>query len=423
MSTFLVQNLNRLLLGKNPLFPENADCVFPDYSGYSIANIPASICEWLGVPPAGQKPLVLPRSFAARKRYKNVILLLVDALGLDALLAESNSPVWGNLISEDNLVALSSVVPSTTTSALVSLWTGCTPLEHAITGYEMYLKEYGLIANMITFAPSAFSGEINSLRKGGLQPETFLGVPPISQHLRYNNAEVHAFQPAQISRSSLTVMLTPGASVHPYRSQSDLWLSLQQLINQPSSHPRYIWAYLGEYDDLAHQYGTADPRLKMEMEYLGMHIQKFIKEIPARLREETLFLLCADHGMIDTLPDPWFEVRNHASVWNKLIMPPSGENRLAYLYPHYGAKEELFNEIRSAWGDAFAFIPSIQAVQSGLFGSGDPHPAFSDRIGEVMLTATGNAYLWWAQKENTLKGRHGALSRKEMLVPLLNIRI
>lgn len=423
MSTFLVQNLNRLLLGKNPLFPENADCVFPDYTGYSIANIPASICEWLGIPSAGQKPLVLPRSFTAKKRYKNVVLLLVDALGLDALLAECNSPVWGDLIREDNLVALSSVVPSTTTSALVSLWTGCTPLEHAITGYEMYLKEYGLIANMITFAPSAFSGEINSLRKGGLQAETFLGVPTISQHLRYNNAEVHAFQPAQIARSTLTVMLSPGASVHPYRSQSDLWLSMLQLIDQPCNHPRYIWAYLGEYDDLAHQYGTSDQRLKMELEYLGMHIQKFIKEFPVKHRDETLFLLCADHGMVDTPLDPWFEVRNHTSVWNKLIMPPSGENRLAYLYPHYGAKEELVSEVKAAWGDAFAFIPSGQAVQSGLFGAGNPHPAFVNRIGEVILAATGNAYLWWAQKENTLKGRHGALSRKEMLVPLLNIRL
>jgi hypothetical protein len=41
----------------------------------------------------------------------------------------------------------------------------------------------------------------------------------------------------------------------------------------------------------------------------------------------------------------------------------------------------------------------------------------------MILAATGDAYLWWAQKENTLKGRHGALSRKEMLVPLLNIRL
>lgn len=419
MSTFLVQNMNRLLLGKNSLFPDNADLVFPDYTGYSIANIPSSICEWLGVPPVGQKPLALPRSFVSKKRYRNVILLLVDALGLDALLKASDSPVWHDLIGEDNLVALSSVVPSTTTSALVSMWTGCTPLEHGITGYEMYLKEFGLTANMITFAPSSFSGEVNILRKGGFQAETFLGVPTIAQHLRYHNVEVHAFQPAQIARSSLTIMLTPGASVHPYRSQSDLWLSIQQLIGSPSHNPRYIWAYWGEFDDLSHQYGTADPRLYLEMEHLGLHIKKFIKDLPAKHREDTLFLLCADHGMIDTPQDPWFEVRNHSNIWNKLIMPPSGENRLAYLYPHYGSKCELADEVKTTWGDAFALISSSQAVDSGLFGNGNAHPAFSDRIGEVMLAATGNAYLWWAQKENTLKGRHGALSRSEMLVPLL----
>ncbi len=419
MSTFLVQNLNRLLLGKNPLFPDNTSLVFPDYTGYSIANIPASICEWLEVPPIGQKPLVLPRGFTAKKRYNNVILLLVDALGLDALLTESNSSVWGDLIGEENLIALSSVVPSTTTTALVSLWTGLTPLEHGITGYEMYLKEYGLTANMITFAPSAFFGEVNILRKGGFQAETFLGIPTLSQHLRYNNVEVHAFQPAQIARSSLTIMLTPGASVHPYRSLSDLWLSLNQLVAQPSSHPRYIWAYWGIFDDLGHQYGTTDPRLHLELEHLGLYIRNFIKGIPAKRREDTLFLLCADHGMIDTPQDPWFEIRNHDQIWNKLIMPPSGENRLAYLYPHYGTKDELLHEVKATWGDAFAFISSRQAVESGLFGQGDAHPALRDRIGEVMLVANGNAYLWWAPKENPLLGRHGSFSRNEMLVPLL----
>jgi hypothetical protein len=198
---------------------------------------------------------------------------------------------------------------------------------------------------------------------------------------------------------------------------------MKELIERPSNHPRYIWAYWGEYDDLSHQYGTSDPRLRLELDHLVMHIQKFIKDFPAKNREDTLFLLCADHGMIDTPQDSWFEVRNHPRIWNKLIMPPSGENRLAYLYPHYGSKEELLNEVKTTWGDAFAFISSSQSIESGLFGQGDAHPAFADRIGEVMLAATGNAYLWWAQKENTLKGRHGALSRGEMLVPLLNLRL
>ncbi len=422
-NNILIPNLNRLVLAKNPLFPPQFNFVFPDYQGYSIANLPASLCKWLGVSKLGQKELVLPDGFIEKKSYKQVILFLVDALGLDALIAERKSAGWKELIGETNLIALSSVVPSTTTSALVSLWTGCAPIEHGLTGYEMYLKEYGLIANMITFAPSAFAGEINILRKAGFQPENFLGIPTLSNHLRYHNVEVHAFQPAPIARSSLTTMLMPGASVHPYRTQSDLWISLAQLVSQRPADPRYIWAYWGDYDDLGHQYGIDDARLKRELEHLALHIKQFVADIPVSDREDTLFLLCADHGMVSTIQDPWFEVRNHSQVWNKLVMPPSGENRLAYLYPYAHSATQLSSEIQETWGDSFLQINSQDAIKSGIFGQGIAHPAFADRVGETMLIATQDAYLWWAYKENTLKGRHGALHRSEMLVPLLSIHL
>ena len=179
-----IHHLNRLVEKSIPNLKLSENHIIPDYNGYSIANIPSSICEWLGAPTIGQKSLSLPSKFSEKRTFKQVILLLIDALSLDSLLAAQQLPVWSELLKENNLAALTSVVPSTTTSALVSLWTGCTPLEHGITGYEMYLKEYGLIANMISFAPSSFSGEVNILRKAGFQPENFLAVPTLSQHLK-----------------------------------------------------------------------------------------------------------------------------------------------------------------------------------------------------------------------------------------------
>ncbi len=416
-----IHHLNRLVENSIPNLKLSENQIIPDYNGYSIANIPSSICEWLGAPAIGQKPLSLPSKFSEKRTFKQVILLLIDALSLDSLLAAQQLPVWSELLKENNLAALTSVVPSTTTSALVSLWTGCTPLEHGITGYEMYLKEYGLIANMISFAPSSFSGEVNILRKAGFQPENFLAVPSLSQHLKYHHVDVHAFQPASIARSSLTTMLTPGAIIHPYRTQSDLWISIEQLISKRSENPRYIWAYWGDYDDLGHQFDPHDIRLLRELEHLGQHIQQFVASLPANVRSETLFLLTADHGMIATPPDEYYELRNHNKIWDKLVLPPSGENRFAYLYPYCQTVEYLHDVIRETWGDEFILVKSQIASQAGLFGQGNPHPAFSDRIGEYILIAKKDAYLWWAQKENTLKGRHGGLSREEMLVPFLCI--
>jgi hypothetical protein len=44
-------------------------------------------------------------------------------------------------------------------------------------------------------------------------------------------------------------------------------------------------------------------------------------------------------------------------------------------------------------------------------------------VGDLILVARGNAYLWWADKEDQLLGRHGGLHPEEMLVPFLGARI
>jgi hypothetical protein len=39
------------------------------------------------------------------------------------------------------------------------------------------------------------------------------------------------------------------------------------------------------------------------------------------------------------------------------------------------------------------------------------------------VAAHNDAYLWWADKENPLVGRHGGLSAEEMIVPLLSVML
>jgi hypothetical protein len=58
-----------------------------------------------------------------------------------------------------------------------------------------------------------------------------------------------------------------------------------------------------------------------------------------------------------------------------------------------------------------------------LFGPGQPHPLLSERLGDLMVLSRGSAYLWWADKENILIGRHGGMSADEMLVPFLAAKL
>ena len=82
--------------------------IYPHYQGYSLANLPSSICGWLGVPPFGAPPLAETILDRFKGPFQNVILLLVDGLGLkqfQRLLQperEKNigSSVWTRLLPE-----------------------------------------------------------------------------------------------------------------------------------------------------------------------------------------------------------------------------------------------------------------------------------------------------------------------------------
>jgi hypothetical protein len=66
-------------------------------------------------------------------------------------------------------------------------------------------------------------------------------------------------------------------------------------------------------------------------------------------------------------------------------------------------------------------LPAEQVLEAGLLGPGARHARLVDRIGDWVVVPQGNAYWWWADKENPLLGRHGGLSPLEMLVPYFSL--
>ncbi|NIV33463.1 MAG: alkaline phosphatase family protein, partial [Anaerolineae bacterium] len=69
------------------------------------------------------------------------------------------------------LIPLTSVFPSTTDAALVSLSTGRPPAEHGWLAYTMYLRELGIAANAILLS-SVWTRKTDELLGWGLDPST-----------------------------------------------------------------------------------------------------------------------------------------------------------------------------------------------------------------------------------------------------------
>jgi predicted AlkP superfamily pyrophosphatase or phosphodiesterase len=362
-----------------------------------------------------------------KERYQNVILVLVDALSLanfQRLFNQSSLPFISDLRESGVIAPLTSITPSTTVAALTTLWTGRSAAEHGQVGYEMWLKKYGVVVNAILHTPSSFQGRSGSLMSAGLDPESFISVPRLGAHLADHAIQTYAFQHQSIARSSLSRMLLQEVRVNSFRTSADLWVNVRQILKDHSQTQKYIWIYWGEVDNFAHHYGPEDERTSNEvMNFFSAFQNLFLDRLKPKSDQDTLIILLADHGQIKTQPDPIYNLRNHSKFIHGLHIMPTGENRLAYLHQRPDQGWAIEEYIEKTWPGQFAFIEPALAVESGLFGPGERHPDLFERLGDLIVVARGNAYLWWSPKNDHLYGRHGGLSAEEMLVPFLALNL
>lgn len=402
--------------------------ICPAYDGYSILNIPASVCRAFNIPLIHGQSLAGPLdAIFDGQEFQRVILVVVDALAFERMqgwMQDGTAPVWQEIAKRGLFAPITSIVPSTTSAAITSLWTGLSATEHGLTGYEMWLKEYGLVINTITHSAISFQNDPGGLYRAGFKAEDYLQFPPISTYLARHNIKTYAMQHASIVNSGLSRTYFKDLTVQRFYDSADLWINLRNLLENNRSKRFFAYVYWSEIDTLSHAYGPDDERTTAEFSHFSAAFERlFYKRLKRPLFEDTLLILTADHGAIGTQPDAHYDLRRHPQLTQHLHLQPTGENRLVYLYIKPGHVEAVAEYIERTWPNQFSILQSTTAVQAGLYGPGELHPGLMDRIGDWVVVARGNAYLWWANKENLIYGRHGGLHPLEMLVPFLAVRL
>lgn len=401
------------------------DLLLPKYDGYSLVNIPSTICRLLGVPGFGEQALAPELLPLLGGPYKRIILLVVDAFGfnlLNDLIENGYANLWKNKLSESVYFPLTSCSPSTTASALTSFWTGVSPAEHGIIGYEMWAKEFGMVINNILHSATSFLGDTGGLKRAGFDPNEFLNQPTLGTHLNKHEVQTDAFMHYSIGSSGLSSMHLQGVNLHNYVSESDMWVSIRNILNNDPSSRRYIYAYWSVIDTLMHRFSYKDERIAYQFADFSLMIEQvLINQLTSSEQKDTLLIMTADHGSVITPKYAHYDLRNHPVLLDMLRMQPTCENRLAFLYIKPGMEASIRQYFETAWPDKFLLIDGKDAISAGLFGSGNKTPSLMDRVGDIIAIAREDAYLWWAQKQNPMLGRHGGLHPEEMLVPFFAI--
>lgn len=401
--------------------------VLPAYGDYSISNLPNTILSHFGINVKGKS--TLPERLLGDSLYgiQKLVLLVVDALGykqLKRLLQKGACSTFESRLKTGIFLPLTSVFPSTTTAALTTLHTGATPQEHGLLGYRMYLREWGLLANMISLSPEG-DNRRDKLLEMGLSTDKFLGVKTVYQQLAKAGIPSYILVRGSYKDSGLSHIHHRGARSLPFINSSDMFVQLRKLIQSKSPNSAYIFVYWDAVDDIAHRYGPNTEEHSTEIRNVLRQLEEeILRPLEEMSTQSVVLMITADHGQIFTPASKAIRMMRYKAFREDLLMPPAGEYRAMYLYAQQGKSEALKRYLMKKFPEKLVILDSQEALKNGLWGRGEIKDEVRYRIGDIVSLPRKDHILYYpyapaAGKKIHDSGRHGGLSDEEMLVPFL----
>lgn len=367
---------------------DDAAPVLPDYGGACLSSVvPALRSRASGSPPW------LPE---AVRDARQVVLLVLDGLGWGQL---HGSAALAPTMASGQGGPITSVVPTTTATALTSITTGRPPAEHGVVGYRMALRDAAgepEVMNVLRWQTPAGDARLRH-PPPALQPRPAFDMPGVPAVTR-----------AEFAQTGFTAAHLGGAHLLGWRVPSTLVVEVRRLL---AGGAPFVYVYYDGLDKVAHEHGLGD-HYAAELRAADILVGDLIDVLPVG----AALVLTSDHGQVEVgnavrLPGP--EIMHAVTML-------SGEGRFRWLHARPGAADDLLKAAEEAHGDEAWVRSRHQIVDEGWFG-GPLSEEVAARLGDVALVARAPvAFLDPADTgETRLSARHGSLTTAEMHVPLL----
>jgi hypothetical protein len=378
--------------------------VLPDYGGACIASVTPTLRAIVsgrsgGSPLPGWVPDVVRRS-------RQVVLLVLDGLGWEKL--TSATDLAPNLLRAEG-GPITSVVPTTTATALTSISTGTSPAEHGIVGYRLLVGTGG--DDGVTRDGRGAGGSILNVLKWRVDgsdarqtipPRTFQPLPA------FGGDPVPAVTRGFFVATGFSAAHLDGARMTGWQMPSTLVVEIGRLL---AAGEPFVHAYYDGLDNVAHEHG------------LGLHyaaelrsVDRIVGDLVEVLPLGACLVVTSDHGQVEVgrsavMPD------NELLEASSLL---SGEGRFRWFHARPGAAADLEAAASELHGDT-AWVRTIEQMQDESWFGGRLPKHVASRLGDVALVAREPvAFLDPADTgESRLAARHGSLTPAEMFVPLV----
>ena len=367
--------------------------MFPNYDE-SLVSVSTSILKYFNVDNPGHASLRELDNILTQRKPQNVVLMLFDGFGYN-LMQRNLKP--DSFLKAHIVRKISSTFPPTTVAATTAVSSGLYPIESAWLGWFSYFKE---IDDIVTTFSNLRQSNGDSV-KGPILARKYMPYVSIGSKIQNANSVVKFTEIATYLDDKLT-LARMGKQVKELISES-----------RTTGQKNFIYCYWPDPDHTMHLYGVNAPEtIKIENK-----IDNFVKKLTSKKNDDTIFIIIADHGLIDT---EYLYLKNYPTLYAQLKRSFTIENRAASLF----VKDvETFKQefAKTDLANYFILYDKKELLESGLFGKGQPHPMIDELVGDITVVAKDKYSLAIEKSDNEFIGIHAGLTDDEMLVPLIVI--
>jgi hypothetical protein len=359
------------------------DPVLPAFGGASVTGIVPAV---VGGDRDGDLPPWLPEPV---RGARTVVLLVLDGVGWNALHEHADRlPTLTALTGGP----ITTVVPSTTATALTSICTGLAPAQHGVLGYRIVVG--GEVLNVLRWSTSQ-----------ARPPDPF----DVQRHTAFLGREVPVLTKSEFRNSGFSHAHLRGGHFIGWSTPSVLVEHVRRLAE---AGDRFVYAYYPGVDNVAHEFGLRNGFYERELEFADRLVGDLLAVLPA----SATLLVTSDHGQVHVEREDWIALDDLAAMVDVM----AGDGRFRYLYARRGAARELADAARALLGDRAWVRTRREVLDEGWIGAGATG-SVPGRVGDVVLASRdASAFVDPALPvEVRLRSAHGSLTPDEMWVPLV----
>ncbi len=352
------------------------DILIPNYN-HSSLNIISSIRNNFGY---SSKYDIIPNLFD--KKYKRVVLLLLDGLGVNVL----NDNIPNGILAKHYFSKVNCVFPSTTAASTTSIISGLTPLESGWTGWENYVSE--LNRDIVLFTGENYYTK----EKTGVTGYDLMPYEPF-----YSDMNIK------------------GINILPDFNNNE---ALKDILKRSLANLNgecYQYVYYTYPDTLMHIYGEDTIEIKDILNSIENDIEDYVNKLP----KDTILIVTSDHGHINTKS---LNLYLNNRIMSLLERKPSNDARALVFKVSSDNKERFVKEFNNFYGSIYDLYESRNAL--AFFGNNNDriNPRIKDFLGDYIAIGKSNYYFNYSNSNHIFKSHHAGMTKEEMEVPIIVFR-